>query len=433
MDNEKNEKDFIEVQSLLKKEKLLIISVDPGFDSAKIRINQTKEVQVPSAILDITGQINTYLIGNEDEITYQRIIEDSATGGKTIRKYLIGSKARKDLNKTENRNNPTLIEFNKQWASDKKFSMLEFGVYLNTVISYALYEYSLDNEIGFTIEELDQWNIIRLSVALPHQHLETTYSNVKDHLLNQEEATLTVGDSSSINIKLNVMENAIAFVSQTLVAFKGLFFTDNGYVDPNELKKCLSKLPAVIIDGGYLTVGNAQINQGQMEVVQAESNETFAMKNINEDTATEINKMVENLHAQKYKTLHEYDIPNLEKDEVYSYTLPPKDEQSFGIINRISKKEILDIKQKVIAKRSQEFIKYLRSKFTLGEVELIVTMGGTGKVYYEPLKEHAAQYIENCTVINAPSEYLGVDNGPQFVIVNGQHKVDIYETLESLK
>lgn len=222
-----------------------------------------------------------------------------------------------------------------------------------------------------------------MGLALPHQFLEELVPVMRNYLIEKSSVfTLTIGSSELIEIKLPIKE--CMFNSQTVSALINEVTDDNG--QDIEGKSIFDSLPALILDGGYQTFGMFMFERDQ-SITGAESNQDYAMRNINEAVAERI---------RKYKPdVYDYMVEELcNKNEVVRYL------DDNGKVNSI---DVCGVKQEEMDNTIESLVKYMLKKYdNLLDVNTILLAGGTGESYYDSiyayLSEHRDYLVEKTSL-----------------------------------
>lgn len=390
---------------LREEEKRLVIAVDPGFNATKITVNGLLVLDIPKDIVDITGNMHTMIGEKGDEYYVSRYI-----AGK---EYLVGHNARKLM--LEKENQTTQDKVYGALNSYKYFETTESDINIMTAIGVALIKYAKwtkNNKIKPTLEldNMEDWEIF-LGIALPHQAVDKVRQNLKMRLAKTHEYSVETKDAI-YHLKFSIKEDRCVFISQAIVALLGTTSDENGHLIKGS--KALDNLPALVIDGGYLTVGIFKFTRVQT-VEGAESNTNFAMSNIYERIAEKIKR--------------EYGRDNIKSFNIQAIL----DEGGKIVVMKDKNTEYVDIKKMVKEEEKavfQEFIAYINDKYDdLIDIKQVLFTGGTGNIYYKYMKEyvkdHKGHLVDHILLTNY--EFYGKEIDPVYAICLG-----LYKTMRNL-
>lgn len=387
------------------KKNILKIVIDPGFDFMKIIING-KNYKVPSTALAITEDEikKMYALG---QVKNNRILSKHQSG--VI--YVVGEEARRILQ--GNGNEKIRKEYDKINSSSMedmgRFKTEIFRAQLFGSLGFALFNYAKDTETSLeAIKDME----IYLGLALPHSYVDEGSEILQGILLGKHSYEVKVG-SESANIEFEVKEKHTLAISQTIAALLSLSSDDEGNMI-EEKQAVYEKLPALVIDGGYYTLGIVDVQEGYIITDKSESNTNFAMLNINK-------KLVERIKKETGKTdIEDYNIEQRiltrpiirctnEKDEVVEYDI------------RIWKEEITK-------EACEELIDYLNKKFdNLNDYEQICIAGGTGTSYAQHLEKYLSEKRKHIKFTEINATLGGEELEPIFAIAVGMYKFISYQ------
>ena len=385
------------------KEENIFITVDPGFDSVKVLVNGFYQ-KFPKEVVDITELDESKFIGNKTGA----FLKASYIEGK---QHLVGEYAAKFLserNKKEGGQESEMIHdtFETFKTTDRQISIM-------SAIGKGLIDYALNSKnsvVSFVKQEDGSINVntgigrLYVGVAMPHDAVDE-WSYIRSWLKGTHKYKLETRDgiyNFDLDIK-NIMDG-----SQVISALFGTLTDDNGsFVDDNTLNE--DKLPAIVIDGGYYTVGMAHFTSVKL-VDDSASNLTYAMKNIYEMVAEQIRETskrtdvtsakVKQVMRSKDKTINYVD------DKMNGHTI-----------------DVNDLVQTATGKVCESMIAELRQKYNnLVDIKTLLITGGTGIAYYEHIKE----ILAGCPWISVELtdyEFMGEQITPDFAIVIGMYKV----------
>lgn len=364
--------------------KFLDISIDPGFHGYKICINDFW-TEFSSTMLEVFS--DTYATsGRPGGSAYVR------TNG---REYIFGDMADLSLQSTSivKRNDELLDGLN----SRMKFKTPMFKISIQAALAYALYLYQEEDK-DFTIDKIDEYDI-DFGVALPHDMVRDCWPIVKQYILCKHEFSLYITGHGEIKIDYDFSKMVGIGLSQVVCAYLFQATDDNG----NDIPEELEKLPSIIVDGGYKTVGHFYLDKALM-TTKGESSTRYAMANIHAAVAQEVNKK-----------MPERDFTSV---QVKEYLRSGSNIRHGKEIVEV--KEIYEEELKVASKRAyDEIIKYEE----VDEVKTILLTGGTGAAYFDAFTQYfKADFGDNIKVEKTKDKYLNKEVHPVFAIVLGLQK-----------
>lgn len=414
-------KDNKKIMEILKESKILAVSIDPGFNGTKININKSNDMYL-SYILPMTDDLEIAGSSTDKQITYQ----EKGTNKNAI-KYVIGDVAAEMVSRYPE--NGPLSSYIKDLKILEKFFTMDESIYMTrAAILYAIINYSQSNDIGFKLENLNDWTIY-LEVTLPHSIKEEAGTKMLK-LIEPTDIIMYIGNKE-YNITLNIDGNNMRPASQVMSMFASIVYDEEGRINAEKNEEMREKLPAIFVDAGYRTIGIATLLSGsQARIENSTSITDYAMITVNELVAQELNKTIEKDDSLDYIKIQEYDVDsyiNQKKDLRYKVKATAKDDelvQEVGFkIKTITNSEILQIRENVLNEQSKAFAKYILTDYGVGDSKIIYIAGGTGV----PYKEHLNSYVTEITggaisVELLDTTYNGGEAAPVYTIVNGAHK-----------
>lgn len=380
------------------KKKNIIVSIDTGFDGAKIVVNNFV-YHIPLVIQDITNEAETYQLRRIDN-DYVRCIKDGHT-------YLIGAVARTYLlTDSRNQEKKSIME---SFYTMERYNMPIFKVALSAFICYGLARYAEDSKASAEIEtfdpsNIDKWNI-KIGVALPHKYVEDLLPSIDDYLHTKQELEIMIGNDIYYSFSYDVEQTY--FNSQTVALLINEVIDEDG----NDVKgeSVYDNLPALVLDGGYKTFGEFSFAQDQ-SITGDDSNLDYAMMNINHIVAEEIAK-----HTPGH---NDYMIDEYcRTGEIIRY----ENEQ-----HKVESIDVSAVKERVLKEVSQKMIKHLLDKYNgLLRTKMILVGGGTGQAYYPYLKEFCdaeRDYLSDKLILAGQKPFHGKIYGPVFAVAIGLYK-----------
>jgi len=373
--------------------KRLVISIDPGFDAAKIVINK-RQYKYPFAVEDITEEL--------DKFPLQRTDNSFVLCKMDGRTYLVGEYARRSLLETEHLEEAKVDMDNFYTTGRFKTNLFKVGFF--AFMGMALYDYAQETK-DISIDDINNCELF-VGVALPHEFCDILWKTcIKDLLAEDHKFILDIGNNKNIKFDLILKENNCVYNSQAICALIDMVCNDDGNMIEKD-KTIMDYLPAIVIDAGYKTLGKFKLSRdGRMD--KAESNTLFAMNNINEQVSAKIREKVPNIYP--------YMIEDLYKNNESVYYEEDGEVKYFNI--KKMRDEIT--KQKAI-----QLMEYLRRQHNnLLDVKLILLAGGTGAAYFDTINEYCSKRINlKDKVWLAKSGFDGAECDPVFAISIGLYK-----------
>lgn len=390
------------------KKKQLIIAIDPGFDGCKIIINKRKYC-IPFVVQDITNDLDNYNIRRKDDAFIRCEMNKKM--------YIVGEVARTSLlNEAVNTGKQAILE---DFYAIGRFDSELFKVGFNAFLGYALFlysEYTIANKgvDTFLLEELDQWEMA-IGVALPHEYTDKYAPVMEDLVLHtKHEFKLLIGDREVINFDFK--PSYFLYNSQTVAALLSELIDDRGMEKGG--KTIYDSLPALILDGGYKTLGEFEFARDQ-SIRKSISNQDFAMMNIDIKTAERIRKHIPNVY---YYMIEEY----YRNAEILHYI-------DDGKVKDI---DVVQRKNEAITETAQQLVEYLLKKYNdLLDMKCILIAGGTGQIYYPFILEYCKENRSYLTdkIILASGKFDKEDNKekePVYAVAVGVYKGMVMQLME---
>ena len=400
-------------KEIFKKNKIIAIAVDCGYENMKICIND-KLFTFPSYIFP--------LMPNEEVFTdYNDIIYNECFVDRGAVSYVVGKAAKllisKSIRKGENQ------EFISKIKSLNVFLEMEEGGYLiRAAISYALVKYSEKNDIGFTLDNLNTFTIY-LNLAFPHDLMHKAFGYHVGPLSVNTGINIGI-DGNMYSINLNIKQEHISCSSQVLAVFNEIICDRNGAYSIS-MEKLLNMLPAVVLDGGYRTQGIATISKDKSLLVKdVHSYEKYAMIEVDKETASIINDKARDNDAVNYKPIMEYDIEsNIHSKIDFIYNIKDSNNDGRKRLVEVKFSEIKEIRDNILEKNANEYCDFLIDTYGIGNSKTIIVAGGTGAAYFDVIKERVSEYSgETINTVLLEDTYDGEVISPVFTIVIGAYK-----------
>lgn len=402
----------------LKANKMLLISMDPGYDAYKIYVNghnfSTKSLSVK------VMESDTF----EDEvpsISDGAVIQMRNYSNGKILTYLMGQDAREFLATTL----PDSADVSGLYEDASRFASPQFQASFYGALIRALWEYAqIDNEVGFTnddLSELDSWKLCMM-VTLPYAYAKEAKEKVQNFLRMPIDAKIHLSANFSLELNSPIKFAYLAFHPQVLAAFRGLFIDECGdYISETEVANLKNTLPALIIDAGYHTCAIVSVSKLLMTSDgNSIDEEIFSMEQFDIETANRL--------RQLYTSAR---IPDsdLEPALINEYcngtrTLYATNPNAFGN----EEVDVTKIREAVLNDEKTKLISYLNRKFAMGKMVSAYITGGTGKsVMYEYLSGILKSWrnIKNVTLLegrdfdgNSVGSVYGVAYGGYVILAN---------------
>lgn len=399
-----------------KQNKVIVISVDAGYDAHKIIINNEFHKRILSLCLNSMSNLH----GLSNDLPFNK---DTYYALYNNKKYVMGNGSHELTIETLNAENNQILTNN---FTEKRFSSEAFKVSLLTAIGVALREYSQNNTVDFKWEDLDQWKI-ELVVEVPFDYSKECTPILMNILTANNQLEIYTKDGI-FNFNLKLEREQIRVVSQVLSAYRSLWYdTFGNEVSDEEYIRIEQNLDSLLVDAGYYTLGILQINK-ELEAMYGKENiakKNIAMFDIDKAVADRINSlyrgslvdhdMLEPIHIQSYTSKD-----GSEPEQLLLY----KEGNSFKAI------DVNEIKTEEIKKAQEELVQYIKDKFFLNKLKSIYVYGGTGKVFFEHIKEACSNdlpWLKDISIING---YCNGENlGPVYAVAYGGMIERIFELL----
>lgn len=406
----------MDISKKLKSKKIIAIAVDCGFNGVKICVNG-KLFVFPSYIFPITSKDELLMSNNSsDSIIYSERLSNRGTDS-----YVIGDMAKALINKYS-----AIGEYQEFILNLKTlnvfFGMEEAIFLIRASIAYSLVKYSEDNDIGFSLDNLDAFTIY-LNLAFPHDLMHQAFGYLMGPLSVDTSINIDInGNMYSIN--LSIKQEHISCSSQVLAVFNELICDRNGAYSIS-MEELLNMLPAVVLDGGYRTQGVATISKDKSLLVEdVHSYEKYAMIEVNKETASIINDKAIDNGAVNYKPIMEYDIESNIRSKIdFIYDIKDSNNDGRKRLVEVKFNEIKEIRDNILEKNANEYCDFLIDTYKIGKSKTIIVAGGTGAAYFDIIKERISAYAgERINTVLLEDTYDGEVISPVFTIVIGAYK-----------
>lgn len=387
------------------KTKRINFAMDGGFSGNKMCLNGDF-IQVPFSVVDIT---------NKPQEQWGEAYEDGYIRGTVDgRTYLVGQAAKVSLaydggSSEEGREMDA-------FSTMARYTMDIFKPALEIFIAYGLYWYCTEGtgkEKGYRLEELDSYEIV-VGNALPHADVKKLAPVVREYLTGKKKGKhsvlLKVGDKDEVAVEYTV--SSTMFNSQTSCCLVNEVFDENGQKMAGDT--LYNHLPALVIDGGYKTMGKFYMRRDHT-VTGGVSNIEYAMLNVNSLVAQKI--------SEKSPGFKDYMVDErIENEAVVRYL---EDNVCKEIDVRQVKDEVMkDVVERYIAE-------LLKSHDNLLDVETILIAGGTGAAYYPYIKDYCEKERNFIHVVLAfqdeKTAVCGTYGNPVYAIAAGMYKCMIMQ------
>lgn len=400
-------------KEIFKKNKIIAIAVDCGYENMKICIND-KLFTFPSYIFP--------LMPNEEvSMNYNNIIYNECFVNRGAVSYVVGKAAKLLISESIRKGKKQ--EFISKIKSLNVFGGVEEEVYLiRAATSYALVKYSEANDIGFTLDALNTFTIY-LNLAFPHDLMHKAFGYFVGPLSVNTGINIGI-DGNMYSINLNIKREHISCYSQVLAVFNEIICDRNGAYSIN-MEELLNMLPAVVLDGGYRTQGIATISKDKSLLVEdVHSYEKYAMIEVDKETARIINDKARDNGAVNYKPIMEYDIEsNIHSKVDFIYNIKDSNNDGRKRLVEVKFSEIKEIRDNILEKNANEYCDFLINTYKIGKSKTIIVAGGTGAAYFDIIKERISAYAgERINIVLLEDTYDGEVISPVFTIVIGVYK-----------
>ena len=229
------------VLNYLKENKMLLISVDPGYDGFKIYINNrqflSKSLVVEIGKSDDFEDIKLSTIGDGSFVQ----MRDFNSG--KILQYATGKNAQEDLINEA-------VDISDFYANEERFSTPAFRASFYSAVIRALWCYSKEpNEVDFSIEDLNNlssWKIWMI-VTVPHAYKNEAEKNIRTLLSVPIDARIRLSRNVSVTLPAKLPIVQTIYYSQALAAFHGQYTNECGDYSEDFEASMQEHLPALLI------------------------------------------------------------------------------------------------------------------------------------------------------------------------------------------
>lgn len=394
--------------AILENDNRIFVAVDPGFDSIKVNVNGYY-MKFPKEVADVTSLDESSYLGKKSNAYMKvRYIEG--------KQHLVGAYAATYLN--ENRGDVTngTEESERLHDTFETFKTIDKEILIMSAIARCLIMYAQESKSKFVkLQKVEDGvydvnvngAVLYVGVALPHDAVDGSWNYIESWLNREHQFQLETVDGL---YNLNLDTHRCLPGSQVIASLFGVLTDDEGKeIDSEDGFLNEKKLPAIVIDGGYRTLGIAHFTSVQM-VDYSDSNLSYAMWNIYENVAKRIREETgrENISSMYIKQIMRKD------DQIVHYRNADGKGMSLDAGEYVREEA-----RKVCGLMMDE----LKEKFDdLLEVKSIIVTGGTGMAYYEHIKELCAD-SDWIDVRLTDYEFEGEKITPDYAIVIGMYKV----------
>ena len=402
----------------MKAEDSIFIGVDPGFDSIKVVINGYF-LKFPKEVADITGIEDARFLGKKNKT----FLKANYIEGK---QHLVGEYAATFLSEQGGKVANGIEESERLHDTFETFKTVDKQILIMTAIGKGLINYAqqvgnnhlvtiVDNEDGTHDVRVIGMTKIYVGIALPHDAVDDSWKYIETWLKGQHKFSLETADGL---YRFDIDTKRSMVGSQVISALYGVLTNDEGALEDEESGMLgEDRLPAIVIDGGYLTLGVAHFTSVKL-VDDSDSNLSFAMKNIYENVAANIRKTT----GREEVTSILVKQTMRKKDKTLNYV--DKDGNGHTInVDEIVTEETRNVCEKMVAELKQKYN-------NLVDIKSIIITGGTGIAYYDHIKEMLAP-CKWINVILTDYEFFGEKITPDYAIVIGMYKV-LRETVKEM-
>lgn len=394
------------------KKKRVIVSIDPGYDGTKVTVNGSR-FSIPKKTIK--------KIGNEYETTgtLAGIYEVKTAEGV----FICGENIKALIN-----NNEDLHErFDKgsdQNGNYSYFNTAEFRANTLAAIGIAL-EKAVRAGIIDDAEKADLYVV----VTLPHTALDSMHNAVKmitgkqnftisgdfTRLPGDTEDSADTSTEKSFNIEIKQDGEHFIVISQVIACLLGYITDEDGY----EMDNLKDAYNVIVIDGGYYTVGDFEIDKTKA-ISKAKSKTAYGMMKIHEITAAKINEICQRKYKDYNPDLKYYDMDSLFDEDNGEIIIP-------RVYTESGKNEVFNATetlQAVVKDVFNEYLAYLEDEYNyFARTKTILFGGGTGKIYYDLYMKLAEQNYPNVKAVLVTYTLDGNSVTPREAISAGAYKM----------
>lgn len=354
------------VFNYLLENKLLLMSVDPGYDGFKIYINGHNYLS--KSLVIKTGETDEFERIERPTIKDGTFVQMRDFNSGKIVQYMTGQNARAALT------DGTASDVSDFYTDADRFSTPQFRASFYSAVIRALWLYATeDNEVGFTIEDLTNnlsgWGIYLL-VTLPYAYAQEAKKNIRVLLDAPIDAEFTLSRKMTVKLTSKLPIVKAYFQPQVLAAFRGTFLSEFGDYSDDTEAEMLQKMPAILIDAGYHTCAMVTITNA-LEVLEGDptvTEEIFSMEEFDKKT------------AKKLRTRYSKEaISDSELSLALVNDYCNGDRELFASTDNGSEPvDVASIREQVLQEEKARLIQYLNKKFGMKKMRSAFITGGTG-------------------------------------------------------
>ena len=383
--------------------KTINFAMDGGFSGNKMCLNGDF-MQIPFSVVDITQK-------TKDQWNDAYLGKDYIRGTVDGKTYLVGQAAKVALaydggNSEEGRDMDA-------FSTMGRYTMDIFKPALEIFIAYGLFWYCTEGsgkEEGYSIDQLDTYDLV-IGNALPHADCKKLAPVIREYLMGKKKGKhsvlLKVGDGEEVTIDYTV--GATLFNSQTSCCLVNEVFDGKGMKLQGD--SLYDHLPALVIDGGYKTMGKFLMRRDH-SVTGGVSNIEYAMHNVNSLVAQKI--------SERSPGFKDYMVDErIENEAVVRYL-------EDNVCKEIDVKQVKDEVMKEVVERY--IAELLKEHDNLLDVSTILIAGGTGAAYFPYIREYCEKeraFIHVMLAFQNEQTSVGKDKcygNPVYAIVAGMYK-----------
>lgn len=424
-----------EFYELLKQNKTLIVSVDPGYDAYKIIINGEFHFRTSSLTVQAGKSIGGVL-GRKGDIT----IEDRSSAA--IKTYLMGRSAHVAQRDASQSMAETMAN---AMNNEERFAAPAFQAGFRGALYSALYEYAeSENNVGFTVDDLFNkmrtWNI-HLAIAVPSAYKVQAETNIRRFLEEAPKLRITYVSNSGSNVQMNADmafdSSRTTFISQAIACYLGQYYTTYGtLVSADRREELNDELESIVLNCGYHTMGQVQIDASVhlRAPIDSVPYQDFSMELVDKRTLEKIEKEYGRKRlARAYRPLDINDcIAQAREKESHGGSSAIRKSANSGIFayekdnsQKLIAVPVQEYRKEVLDETAKELCDYIQSRFQFPLVHSILLTGGTSTEFY-PYIEDAFKEYDNISIVRmingiCDSPEGTVCIGPVFAVASGAY------------
>ena len=367
------------IDAKMRENKVIIMAVDPGYDSYKIVINGEYVTTMPS--LALHPELNERVAETVKRGETTSVTMKNADG--EVEEFILGSEVADILaGERLSKANKALIKASEE--KEKRFSTDGFKASFVMAVIRALHEYASEkNSVDFKKRDiqLTEWRLA-LVIAVPAAFSKASRTYIDEIFKEKFDAEVSVGTVRYHLTDFNFnLARPVLYTSQVLSAYNNFLFSPFGTTrNRTELEDIINESPSLVLDFGRKTFGAAVINSNlQVEYGQELDIDpnSFAMLRFETEVADIIN---EQYGSRLRKPVMPASVGMYcdGEDRLYAYK-----ENGRGA----DEIRVHEIRRKVIEKHMPELIAYIDKKFDILNIHSIAVCGGTGSILLEEIQK----------------------------------------------